>query len=248
MPIHDWTRVTAGTWHAFHLSWIGELQLALNEGLLPPDYYAQAEQVAGPFGPDVLTLQTDGVNGTNGTGGGTGGGGVTVALAPPKTRVVQSADVSEYIRRRRVLTIRHASGDGVVAVIELVSPGNKGSGYPFDQFLFKSAGLLAEGIHLLVVDLFPPTPRDPNGVHAAIWSYMVSDDTGARATPDEPLTLVAYTAQPELTAYVEPTAVGRPLIDMPLFLTTEHYINVPLEATYTAAFRGVPAKYKLILA
>ncbi|MGZ3396124.1 MAG: DUF4058 family protein, partial [Isosphaeraceae bacterium] len=58
MPIHDWTRVTAGTWHAFHLSWIAEIQLTLNEGRLPPSYYVQAEQIAGPLGPDVLTLQT----------------------------------------------------------------------------------------------------------------------------------------------------------------------------------------------
>src|SRR5437764_238087 len=57
MPIHDWTRVTAGTWHAFHLSWISEIQLVLNGGILPADYYALAEQIAGPLGPDVLTLQ-----------------------------------------------------------------------------------------------------------------------------------------------------------------------------------------------
>ena len=57
MPIHDWTRVTAGTWHDFHLAWITEIRNALNDGLLPPDYYAQAEQIAGLLGPDVLTLQ-----------------------------------------------------------------------------------------------------------------------------------------------------------------------------------------------
>ncbi|MGL4423965.1 MAG: hypothetical protein ACRCZF_25145 [Gemmataceae bacterium] len=51
MPIHDWTRVRAGTWHAFHLSWISEIQLALNNGLMPPGYYAQAEQIVGPLGP-----------------------------------------------------------------------------------------------------------------------------------------------------------------------------------------------------
>ena len=51
MPIHDWTRVSAGTFHAFHLSWISEIQEALNSGLLPADYYAQAEQTGGPMGP-----------------------------------------------------------------------------------------------------------------------------------------------------------------------------------------------------
>jgi hypothetical protein len=55
-PIHDWARVTAGTGHAFHLSWIAEIQLVRNDGLLPTEYYAPAEPIAGPLGPDVLTL------------------------------------------------------------------------------------------------------------------------------------------------------------------------------------------------
>ena len=58
MPIHDWTRVTAGTWHDFHLAWIAEIRNTLNGGLLPSCYYAQAEQIAGPLEPEVLTLQT----------------------------------------------------------------------------------------------------------------------------------------------------------------------------------------------
>ena len=58
MPIHDWTRVTAGTWHDVSSRWIAEIRNALNGGRLPPSYYAQAEQIAGPLGPDVLTLQT----------------------------------------------------------------------------------------------------------------------------------------------------------------------------------------------
>ena len=35
MPIHDWTRVDAGTFHAFHVSWVSAIQEALNDGLLP---------------------------------------------------------------------------------------------------------------------------------------------------------------------------------------------------------------------
>src|SRR5436190_21526424 len=57
MPVHGWSRVTAGTFHAFHLAWIAEIQRALNGGILPPGYYALAEQVAGEIIPDVLTLQ-----------------------------------------------------------------------------------------------------------------------------------------------------------------------------------------------
>src|SRR5438874_2456069 len=60
MPLHDWKRVTAGTFHDFHLAWIAELRRALNGGLLPQGYYALAEQVAGDIIPDVLTLQLAG--------------------------------------------------------------------------------------------------------------------------------------------------------------------------------------------
>jgi hypothetical protein len=53
MAIHDGTRATAGTWHGFHLAWVAEIRNALNGGILPADSYAQAEQIAGPLGPDV---------------------------------------------------------------------------------------------------------------------------------------------------------------------------------------------------
>src|SRR5262249_50948974 len=57
MPVHVWTRVDAGILHHFHHGWIEEIARALNRGLLPPDHYALAEQIAGGLGPDVLTLQ-----------------------------------------------------------------------------------------------------------------------------------------------------------------------------------------------
>ena len=57
MPVHDWTRVDAGLFHAFHQRWIGALCDALNTGGLPSDYFALAEQsIRGPI-PDVLALR-----------------------------------------------------------------------------------------------------------------------------------------------------------------------------------------------
>lgn len=35
MPVHDWTRVEAGIFHAFHHRWISAISDALNEGILP---------------------------------------------------------------------------------------------------------------------------------------------------------------------------------------------------------------------
>ncbi len=59
MPIHDWTRMTAGTFHAFHNVWMAHLQKALNGGVLPHGYYALGAQRPGEVGPDVLTRHAD---------------------------------------------------------------------------------------------------------------------------------------------------------------------------------------------
>lgn len=56
MAIHDWTRVDAGLFHDFHLSWIAALRNRLNKGVLPEGYYALSEQSTGaPIG-NVVTL------------------------------------------------------------------------------------------------------------------------------------------------------------------------------------------------
>src|SRR5437588_11620203 len=61
MPVHDWTRVSDGTIHDFHYSWVLEIKRVLKRGLLPRGYYVMAEQFGGDLGaPDVLTLQAAG--------------------------------------------------------------------------------------------------------------------------------------------------------------------------------------------
>lgn len=248
MPIHDWTRVSAGTWHDFEVAWIAELRNVLNQGCLPPDYYAQAEQMVGPYGPDVHALQTSEDPTTNGPPArenSEGNGGLSVLVAPPRARIVAEAEIADYTFKRRTLVIRHSSGDRIIALVELVSPGNKHSRRAFADFVDKAVESLVHGFHLLIVDLFPPGPRDPHGIHAAIWGEF--SDERIEPTPDEPLTLAAYSAGPQKRGYIEPTAVGRALIEMPLFLTPETYVNVPLEETYQAAFRGVPSKWRTVL-
>lgn len=66
---------------------------------------------------------------------------------------------------------------------------------------------------------------------------------------EEPLTLASYVADSpvRVDAYVEHLAVGTALAEMPLFLNPERYVNVPLEATYQAAYRGLPALWRQVL-
>src|SRR5215469_4150328 len=102
MPVHDWTRVNAGTFHHFHHEWISTISRALNAGLLPPDYYAMAEQIAGGLGPDVLTLENVRPQPARGNGNGaaapgtSGTGGIKVATAPPRVRFTASKEAETY--------------------------------------------------------------------------------------------------------------------------------------------------------
>ena len=112
-------------------------------------------------------------------------------------------------------------------------------------FVAKALELLEAGIHLLLIDLFPPGPRDPQGIHSAVWSEILDD--GFQLPSDKPLTLVSYSAGPVKNAYIEPVAVGDVLPEMPLFLEPERYIAVPLEATYRAAFEAVPRRWQAVL-
>ena len=45
MPMHDWTKVEAGIFHAFHHGWISALTDTLNGGRLPDDYYARRSRL-----------------------------------------------------------------------------------------------------------------------------------------------------------------------------------------------------------
>ena len=114
MPIHDWTRVKSGTFHNFHYRWVAAIMDWLNAGHLPPDFFAMAEQVVGGPEPDVVTLHA----GSNGDGH-TQDGGVAVAAASPKVRVVERAEIERYALKANRVAIHHGLGD-VVAVIEVV--------------------------------------------------------------------------------------------------------------------------------
>ena len=248
MPIHDWTRVPPGTFHAFHVCWIGELQGVLNGGLLPDGYLALAEQAARDVGPDVLTRSVPGIAGpyaaNDGEVGATGGG-VAVATAPPTTSVQDwIADGGAPASRRRPLVIRHASTNRAVAVIDVVSPSNKSGPLNTAGFVGKATAIIDRGIHLQVLDLFPPGRSDPDGLHAAIWAEL----GGSFAAPaGRPLTLAAYEADLPVRCYVEPSAVGMFLADLPLFLTPGWYVNVPLERAYMAAYETMPRSVRAII-
>lgn len=250
MPLHDWNLVEAGIFHAFHTTWIAEIQNALNDGLLPPRFYALAEQHAGHFVADVLTLHAPPSReeiapltppAEN--------GGVAVAQAPPKVSTKETVDLTTR-QLRRSLTIRHVSKHQIVAMIEIVSPANKDRCEHVEEFALKTVTAVERGIHVLMVDLFPAGPHDPLGMHHEIRRRLLPDGAEQASPPDappEPATLVSYAVSRFVDIYLEHARYKQPLPEMPLFLTAERYINVPLEPTYQAAWHGMPRFWKDVL-
>jgi hypothetical protein len=162
---------------------------------------------------------------------------VVVTATPPKVRHVVRAQQEITAPRGNRITIRHPLGR-VVCVIEIVSPGNKGSRSALRSFVEKAVDFLRHGVHLLVIDLFPPSACDSQGVHKAIWDEI--QDEPFTLPPDKPLTLAAYVADLPKVAYVEPVAVGDVLPDMPAYLDVDSYVPVPLEETYQATWASCP--------
>jgi hypothetical protein len=156
MRIHDWSKVDPGLFHHFHLQWIASLSTALNGGVLPPDYYALAEQRTPGREPDVLALHLP----VGHADSASGNGGTALATAPPKTKFVQQSDADVYAAKANRIVIRNSEGD-VVAIVEIVSPGNKHSRASIESFVKKAVEFLRAKINLLIIDLFPPTRRDP---------------------------------------------------------------------------------------
>jgi len=166
---------------------------------------------------------------------------MSVAVAPPSARFVLRSEASNYARKADRISIRHPDGD-LVAFIEIVSSGNKQSRHAIRSFARKEVEFLRAGTHLLIVDLFPPNRRNPQGIHKVIWDRL--HDQPFALPADKPLTLAAYAAGTEIVAYVEPVAVGDILPDRPIFLTPDFYVNCPFEATYEATWSVFPAVLK----
>src|SRR5262245_42376243 len=173
MPVHDWTRVDDGIYHAFHVGWIGQLQDALNGGLLPSGYYALAEQHAGKRIADVLTLHASPPSvelpALPPLGGGT-------AVAEVLPRLQKRIAAPGARARRRTLALRHVSHHRLVALLEIISPANKDRAQHVTEFVDKAVAALDVGVHVLVADLFPPGSHDPQGINGAVWQRLMPED------------------------------------------------------------------------
>jgi len=235
MPIHDWTKTYAGAFHHLHVTWLVEIARALNDGLLPSGYYALGEQVIGGAVPDVLTLarKTTGRREE-----------AQPSLQEPESSALPVATITavaeepRYPPRPRVIAVRHRSGDRLVALVEIVSAGNKTDPADIGSLVEKTIVALSKRIHVVIIDLHPPGPFDPQGIHNLVWTDLGQEPVGL--LPGKSLQVASYLAQGKVSSFIEPLAVGDRLPDAPLFLDGGRFVPLPLESTYMRSFGAVP--------
>ena len=238
MPIHDWSRIPSGIFHHFHQDWSIEIARTLNRGNLPNGLSALVEQRAGPKEGDVLTVESW----TRKKKKEPDDGGGLLTHERPVTSIVRRTSNEIYARRANRIVVKHHLGR-IVAVIEIVSPGNKDSRAALRDFVDKTIDFMRRGIHLLMIDLFPPSPRDPFGMHKVIWDEIHEEDFHFPAGKDR--ILASYEMGDERAAYVEPIAVGDRLPTMPLFLYEEMHVPGSLESTYMIAWQASPEEMRI---
>lgn len=229
MPIHDWSSAESRWFQAFRQGWLGALRDILNVEWLPDDLLALVEEAsealdvwpadaAAPH-PSVGHLPPGGLEGTKSVSG------------------LQESHGAGGRRPSDWLAVRHHEGR-LVAVVAIVSPEDKATEAAVQRFVRAIARLVGRGVHVLIVDLFPPGDHDPKGIHNAIWDELEEEDLAVPA--DRPLLAASYDAGPIPVTYVEPFSAGDILPEMPLFLEPGCYIPTPLEAAYQAAWDRSP--------
>jgi hypothetical protein len=224
MPIQDWTRVPAAIFHDFHHELVSKIARDLNDHVLASDCYALVERVAAGFSLDTLALDSPTIGATD---------------------QPMEDEMAFYRRKKNWVVVRQVSDDRVVAVVDVVSPGNKSTRSALEETVRKAAELLDRRLHLLIIDLLPPGRHDPHGIHGEIWGYVAG--RAFVPPPEKPLTLASYEAGPVHWAFVESVAVGDSLPEMPLFLQPGHSVNIDLEHSQRGAWEGVPHRWKDVI-
>ena len=234
MPLHDhfhppWSE--QNPWEGFHSAWVNTMVRHLNANVLPRHFRAIPQVHLGPFvETDVATFEQDSVPDLSPRPGEESGNGGTAVWAPPA--VVQTLEVefpAQDAFEVRVYDDRR--GMRLVAVVELVSPGNKDRAEQRYAFAAKCAAYLQERVGLVVVDVV--TARHANLHHELL--EMFSLPRAGSELPD--LYAVSYRNRKDdgkwyVDTWPFPLAVGSQLPTMPLWLAGSIAVPLDLEKSY----------------
>jgi hypothetical protein len=225
MPLRDLfdpKRKGPASWDMFHGQWPAMLVLHLKK-VLPPGYMAGPLVHLGKLAEvDIGAFERDDSEFVSGSAG---GGGVAVAAWPAKpTTIFQAAekDYDEY----EVRIYDNGRERTLVAAIEIVSPSNKDRPDHRRAFVSKCETLLRNGVCVSIIDLV--TVRGPN-----LYGELLQE-LGHEVKRSLPPIYAATCRMLGLRveAWDHPLQVGEPMPELPIWLSEELAISLPLEPSY----------------
>jgi len=200
--------------------------------LLPPGFEAApGVQLGMNYNIDIGVLDNDDRL-TTGADAGRGGTATAVALERTATLTLDSELPEQDEFEVRIYDAEN--GQQLVAAIELVSPANKDRPESRRAFLGKVAALLQKDVCVSIVDVV--TSKQFN-LYAELLEYIDRRDPNL---PAEPPAIYAVTfkgrtrirRRTQLQCWYDPMTLGAVLPTLPIRLTEDQRILLPLEESY----------------
>jgi len=219
-------------WDAVHGQWPGEIVRTLFD-ILPPGFVAEPQVYHGaPFKVDVSMIEdhTHPISLDEGQGRTATLTAAPTLIVPADLSALDEYEVRVYdVDRERTL----------VAAIEIVSPANKDRPETRDQFTHKVINLLRQDVCVAIVDIV--TSRHAN-FYAELLAQLGQSDPSLGEPPPALYAVTLRTRKPRkkhpvLDAWYFPLNIGQPLPTIPLWLTPDLPINLPLEPNYQEVCR-----------
>jgi hypothetical protein len=238
MPLRDHYRSPVNdthSWDEVHGQWPGEIVRHLSTIL--PDGFRAAPKVhlGSPFEVDVSTYDLDSRDPDTNADSGDGGTGRLTALSPTLTVEADLSEQDEY----EVRIYDAVRGRQLVAAIEIVSPSNKDRPDTRELFVVKVASLLQQGVCVSLVDLV--SVRQAN-LYADLLNLLGRADPALSTTTPYLYAVTLRSRKPPkrrqlLDAWFYPMIVGQTLPTLPIWLTPDLRVMLPLETGYEETCR-----------
>lgn len=231
MPLRDHFRSPVNdthSWDEVHGQWPGEIVRTLR-GILPPGYRAGPNiHLGSPYEVDVSTYEHD----TYEINESDLNDGTAVATLPKPTLTVVADLPDDDIYEVQIYDTER--GRRLVAAIELVSPSNKDRATARESFVGKVAALLNRGVSVSIVDLV--TIRQ-GSLYGDLLKLVGSRDPVLEPVSPNIYAVTVRSRQmskrpTKLDAWFYPMELGRPLPTIPIWLTPELHVLLPLESGY----------------